>query len=297
MSTSERCPRPVAAIPGGGAGAVLLATCPRARQAEGRGTGCSIAGAEVQSRLLRLPVGPPVRPVVVEVMPPVLRGCVRARPRAERGGRRPNFNSESRLTPTGGRPAGGTAPDRPPKGNPRRPSGAWRAGGSEVLRPRPGATPGEPGGLPADVAELAAALGDSSSAADVEAGGGARLLEFFREDAGGVRAGRRAIPRVVRGAGSGFRDVSPLHVAAYIRTRPGSVPTVKQHLAAIRMLGGWLVVRQVLPGEPRGRGAGAEARRHQRGRRPSSRRRRRGRFLRRSTRVPWPGSATGRCSR
>ena len=35
---------------------------------------------------------------------------------------------------------------------------------------------------------------------------------------------------------------APLHVAAYIRTHPGSVPTVKHHLAAIRMLGGWLVV-------------------------------------------------------
>ena len=45
----------------------------------------------------------------------------------------------------------------------------------------------------------------------------------------------------------GLRDVSPLHVAAYIRTHPGSVPTVKQHLAAIPMLCDWLVVSQVLP--------------------------------------------------
>ena len=44
--------------------------------------------------------------------------------------------------------------------------------------------------------------------------------------------------------------VSPLHVAAYIRTHPGSAPTVKQHLAAIRMLGDWLVVSQVLPVNP-----------------------------------------------
>ena len=34
-----------------------------------------------------------------------------------------------------------------------------------------------------------------------------------------------------------LRSVSPLHVAAYIRIHPASVPTVKQHLAAIRMLG------------------------------------------------------------
>ena len=47
-----------------------------------------------------------------------------------------------------------------------------------------------------------------------------------------------------------LRDVSPLHVAAYIRTHPGSAPTVKQHLAAIRMLCDWLVVSQVLPVNP-----------------------------------------------
>ena len=39
-------------------------------------------------------------------------------------------------------------------------------------------------------------------------------------------------------------------MAAYIRTHPGSVPTVKQHLAAIRMLCDWLVVNQVLPVNP-----------------------------------------------
>ena len=31
---------------------------------------------------------------------------------------------------------------------------------------------------------------------------------------------------------------------------PGSAPTVKQHLAAIRMLGDWLVVSQVIPVNP-----------------------------------------------
>ena len=47
-----------------------------------------------------------------------------------------------------------------------------------------------------------------------------------------------------------LKAVSPLHVAAYIRTHPGSAPTAKQHLAAIRMLGDWLVVSQVLPVNP-----------------------------------------------
>ena len=43
-------------------------------------------------------------------------------------------------------------------------------------------------------------------------------------------------------------------VAAYIRGRtPGSVPTVTQHLAAIRMLGDWFVVSQVPVNPRRGR--------------------------------------------
>ena len=50
--------------------------------------------------------------------------------------------------------------------------------------------------------------------------------------------------------GLGLAAVSPLHVAAYIRTHPGSAPTVKQHLAALRMLGDWLVVSQVIPVNP-----------------------------------------------
>ena len=39
-----------------------------------------------------------------------------------------------------------------------------------------------------------------------------------------------------------LRAIAPLHVAGFIRTHPGSVPTVKQHLAAIRALCDWLVV-------------------------------------------------------
>ena len=50
--------------------------------------------------------------------------------------------------------------------------------------------------------------------------------------------------------GLALEAVSPLHVAAYIRMHPGSAPTVKQHLAAIRMLGDWLVVSQVFMVNP-----------------------------------------------
>ena len=84
----------------------------------------------------------------------------------------------------------------------------------------------------------------------------ARFLEFFA----GRIANARTRAAYGRAAGQflawckvrrlGLGSVSPLHVAAYIRTHPGSVPTVKQHLAAIRMLCDWLVVSQVLPVNP-----------------------------------------------
>ena len=84
----------------------------------------------------------------------------------------------------------------------------------------------------------------------------ARFLEFFAGRIANART-RAAFGRAVAQflgwcevRGLGLRDVSPLHVAAYIRTHPGSVPTVKLHLAAIRMLGDWLVVSQVLPVNP-----------------------------------------------
>lgn len=47
---------------------------------------------------------------------------------------------------------------------------------------------------------------------------------------------------------SGLRAVQPVHVAAYVETLQAelSAPTVKQHLACIRMLFDWLVVGHVL---------------------------------------------------
>ena len=90
---------------------------------------------------------------------------------------------------------------------------------------------------------------------DAVAGGRRAFLEFFAARIANRRT-RAAYGRAVgqflawceaRGLGL---TASPLHVAAYIRTHPGSAPTVKQHLAAIRMLGDWLVVSQVLPVNP-----------------------------------------------
>ena len=83
-----------------------------------------------------------------------------------------------------------------------------------------------------------------------------RFLEFF---AASIANGRtraaygRAVGRFLSwcaARGLGLRAIAPLHVAAYIRTHPGSAPTVKQHLAAIRVLCDWLVVHQVLPVNP-----------------------------------------------
>ena len=84
-----------------------------------------------------------------------------------------------------------------------------------------------------------------------------RVLEFFAASIANGRT-RAAYGRAVgrrflswcAARGLGLRAIAPLHVAAYIRTHPGSAPTVKQHLAAIRVLCDWLVVHQVLPVNP-----------------------------------------------
>ena len=84
----------------------------------------------------------------------------------------------------------------------------------------------------------------------------ARFLEFFAarianrrtRAAYGLAVGQFLAWCAARGRG--LTAVSPRHVAAYIRTHPWSAPTVKQHLAALRMLGDWLVVSQVLPVNP-----------------------------------------------
>jgi integrase/recombinase XerD len=48
----------------------------------------------------------------------------------------------------------------------------------------------------------------------------------------------------------GLHDLHPALIAAYIEQHPGSPPTVKQHLAAIRMLFDWLVIGQIVPMNP-----------------------------------------------
>jgi integrase/recombinase XerD len=47
-----------------------------------------------------------------------------------------------------------------------------------------------------------------------------------------------------------IRAITPMHVAAYIEQHPGSPQTIKQHLAAIKMLFDYLVVSQIVPTNP-----------------------------------------------
>ena len=49
-----------------------------------------------------------------------------------------------------------------------------------------------------------------------------------------------------------LHQLQPIHVAAYVEqlSRERSAPTVKQHLACLRMLFDWLVIGQVMPSNP-----------------------------------------------
>ena len=93
-----------------------------------------------------------------------------------------------------------------------------------------------------------------------------RFLEFFAARIANART-RAAYGRAVgqflawcAARGLGLTAVSPLHVAAYIRTHPGSAPTVKQHLAAIPHARRLARRQPGYPGEPGGGRPGADAR-------------------------------------
>ncbi len=85
---------------------------------------------------------------------------------------------------------------------------------------------------------------------------GRRFVEFFTANIRNKNT-RMAYMRALapffewcEGRGVGLHDIQPVHVAAYVEQHPGSKPTVKQHLAAIRMLFDWLVTGQVVPANP-----------------------------------------------
>jgi site-specific recombinase XerD len=87
----------------------------------------------------------------------------------------------------------------------------------------------------------------------------ARTLEFFTANIRNPNT-RRAYSRAVAAFAAwceaqGLLDLStlrPIHVAAYVEQLQGQLaaPSVKQHLAALRVLFDWLVVGQVIPFNP-----------------------------------------------
>ena len=83
-------------------------------------------------------------------------------------GNHPNFNTDSRLTPTGRGPAGerpGSAPERNAAGSPGASRPVLRRLFASATPASAAATPGRSGGPPADVDELIAPLGRPGLAA------------------------------------------------------------------------------------------------------------------------------------
>jgi integrase/recombinase XerD len=85
---------------------------------------------------------------------------------------------------------------------------------------------------------------------------GERFFEFFTANISNDNtrlAYARAVTRFLDWcelSGVGLREIKPIMVAAYIKQHGGSIPTVKQHLAAINMFFDWMVTGQVIPMNP-----------------------------------------------
>ena len=107
--------------------------------------------------------------------------------------------------------------------------------------------------IPAPAASLPAIITASGPAAPE------RFLEFFAANIRNPNT-RRAYARQVMQflvwcegrSVTRLEAVRPLHVAGYIETMPAQPQTVKQALAAIRMLFDWLVIGQIIPTNPAG---------------------------------------------
>jgi site-specific recombinase XerD len=89
--------------------------------------------------------------------------------------------------------------------------------------------------------------------------GARRFLEFFTVNirnrntrAAYARAARAFLAWCEERGINRMQDVQPVHVAAYIEALQSerAAPTVKQHLACIRMLFDWLVTGQIVPTNP-----------------------------------------------
>ena len=102
-----------------------------------------------------------------------------------------------------------------------------------------------------------APLAESSALFAPTPDAGRRCVEFFTVNIRNPHT-RKAYARAASDFAAwcalrGIRDVrqvQPVHVAAYIEGLQVAAPSVKQRLAALRMLFGWLVIGQVLPVNP-----------------------------------------------
>jgi site-specific recombinase XerD len=121
----------------------------------------------------------------------------------------------------------------------------------EILEPEPVRT-GRAVSIAPGLAGLPALFTPTPAAAQ-------RTLEFFTANIRNPNT-RKAYARAVAGFATwcsehGLQDlasIGPVHVAAYIEQLQArlSAPSVKQHLAALRVLFDWLVVGQVVPSNP-----------------------------------------------
>lgn len=122
--------------------------------------------------------------------------------------------------------------------------------------PRP-ETPKNLPELPESGSQLLREEGPRGIIAASGSGAAARFVEYFTvniRNPNTRRAYAKAVESFLRfcweqGIGR-LQEVTPVMVAAYVEGHPGSKPTRKQHLAAVRMLFDWLVVGQVVPVNP-----------------------------------------------
>ena len=147
-------------------------------------------------------------------------------------GNRPKFNTDSGLTPNGGGFAGerpGSAPEETARRHPRASRPALRRFFASGTAASAAAAPSGSGGLPADVAELAAPLGRLGRAAGVVAAElaapgppvGVEAEASSRPGTGAVVTGPDVEPDVVPTAGAG---VQVLAAAARSRAFTASPP-------------------------------------------------------------------------
>lgn len=83
-----------------------------------------------------------------------------------------------------------------------------------------------------------------------------RFIEFFTANISNDNT-RSAYARAVtqflswcEEIGIGLKEIKPFMIAAYIKQHPGSIPTVKQHLAAINVFLDWMVTGQIISSNP-----------------------------------------------